>query len=163
MIFVTVGTHEQQFNRLIKAIDQLKKENIIEDEVFIQSGYSDYQPQYCEFKEIIAYDEMENYIKKADIVVTHGGPASFMKVLSVGKSPVVVPRQLAFQEHVNNHQLDFVEKVIEKGYPLKLVRDIKELRSCLAFERAEYTVDLTSSNNLQFCQEIEQFIRKAAE
>ncbi|HFR3735153.1 TPA: multidrug MFS transporter, partial [Streptococcus suis] len=25
MIFVTVGTHEQQFNRLIKEIDLLKK------------------------------------------------------------------------------------------------------------------------------------------
>ena len=25
MIFVTVGTHEQQFNRLIKEIDELKK------------------------------------------------------------------------------------------------------------------------------------------
>lgn len=25
MIFVTVGTHEQPFNRLIKAVDELKK------------------------------------------------------------------------------------------------------------------------------------------
>ncbi|HEV1925494.1 TPA: multidrug MFS transporter, partial [Streptococcus pneumoniae] len=36
MIFVTVGTHEQQFDRLIKEVDYLKKENLIQDEVFIQ-------------------------------------------------------------------------------------------------------------------------------
>ncbi|HEM2886173.1 TPA: multidrug MFS transporter, partial [Streptococcus suis] len=29
MIFVTVGTHEQQFNRLIKEIDLLKKNGSI--------------------------------------------------------------------------------------------------------------------------------------
>ncbi|HFR3743031.1 TPA: multidrug MFS transporter, partial [Streptococcus suis] len=31
MIFVTVGTHEQQFNRLIKEIDLLKKNGSITD------------------------------------------------------------------------------------------------------------------------------------
>ena len=39
MIFVTVGTHEQQFDRLIKCVDELKRENIITEEVVIQSGY----------------------------------------------------------------------------------------------------------------------------
>ena len=29
MIFVTVGTHEQQFNRLIQKIDELKRNGII--------------------------------------------------------------------------------------------------------------------------------------
>ena len=32
MIFVTVGTHEQPFNRLIQKIDELKKDGIINDE-----------------------------------------------------------------------------------------------------------------------------------
>ncbi|HEV1534200.1 TPA: multidrug MFS transporter, partial [Streptococcus pneumoniae] len=49
MIFVTVGTHEQQFDRLIKEVDYLKKENLIQDEVFIQIGYSSYIPKYCEW------------------------------------------------------------------------------------------------------------------
>ena len=29
MIFVTVGTHEQPFNRLVKAIDELKENGIV--------------------------------------------------------------------------------------------------------------------------------------
>lgn len=33
MIFVTVGTHEQPFNRLIQKIDELKKDGIINEMV----------------------------------------------------------------------------------------------------------------------------------
>lgn len=37
MIFVTVGTHEQPFNRLIQKIDELKKDGIINQERSYQS------------------------------------------------------------------------------------------------------------------------------
>ncbi len=46
MIFVTVGTHEQPFNRLIKEVDRLVETGIIKDEVFIQTGYSTYEPNF---------------------------------------------------------------------------------------------------------------------
>ena len=36
MIFVTVGTHEQQFNRLIKFIDELKRDKVIVEDVIMQ-------------------------------------------------------------------------------------------------------------------------------
>lgn len=39
MIFVTVGTHEQPFNRLIQKVDELKRDGIIKDEVIIQTGW----------------------------------------------------------------------------------------------------------------------------
>ena len=32
MIYVTVGTHEQPFNRLVQCVDELKGNGIIEDE-----------------------------------------------------------------------------------------------------------------------------------
>ena len=38
MIFVTVGTHEQPFNRLIQKVDELKRDGIIKDDVIIQTG-----------------------------------------------------------------------------------------------------------------------------
>ena len=58
MIFVTVGTHEQAFDRLIKEVDRLKKEKIITEDVFIQTGYSTYQPEYCEWSKFVKFDEM---------------------------------------------------------------------------------------------------------
>ena len=52
MIFVTVGTHEQQFNRLVQMIDELKRDGVIQEEVLIQTGYSTYEPKYCEWQQL---------------------------------------------------------------------------------------------------------------
>lgn len=111
MIFVTVGTHEQQFNRLIEKVDELKRDGIIKEDVFMQIGYSTYKPKYCEYSKLIPYQEMLNKVKEARIVITHGGPASFIMPLHENKIPIVVPRQKRFNEHVNNHQVEFVEFV----------------------------------------------------
>ena len=46
MIFVTVGTHEQPFNRLIQKVDELKRDGVIEDDVIIQTGSRTYKPKY---------------------------------------------------------------------------------------------------------------------
>lgn len=135
MIFVTVGTHEQQFNRLIKEVDDLKKEGLIKDDVFIQSGYSDYLPKYCEHQKMISHATMQEKIKEARLVITHGGPASVMDVIVAGKSPIVVPRQAAFGEHVDNHQVKFCRFIITKGYAVSLVENIEDLKSHLDADR----------------------------
>lgn len=131
MIFVTVGTHEQQFNRLIKEVDKLKQENIIKDDVFMQIGYSTYEPKYCQWKKLLSFDEMNDMYEKADIIITHGGPASFMKALELKKIPIVVPRQAQFEEHVNDHQVEFVRLVEERFKNIIGVYDIKKLENII--------------------------------
>ncbi|MFL2100987.1 glycosyltransferase [Desemzia sp. FAM 23989] len=131
MIFVTVGTHEQQFNRLIKEVDCLKEKGSIKEDVYIQTGYSDYKPKHCEWSNFIDFAEMENYISKSRIVITHGGPASFLSVLAKDTPLIVVPRKLEMGEHVNNHQLDFVKKINQHGYNIEYIENIKKLESSL--------------------------------
>ena len=69
MIFVTVGTHEQPFNRLVKAIDDLKKNEIIKEDVLIQTGFSTYEPKYCQWSKLIPYQQMVNNIEEEHIVI----------------------------------------------------------------------------------------------
>lgn len=161
MIFVTVGTHEQPFNRLIKEVDRLKKEGIITDEVFIQTGFSTYEPKYCEWKKIISYDEMDDYMNCADIVITHGGPATFMDVIARGKKPIVVPRQEKFGEHVNDHQLDFAYQVKNRYDNIEVIEDIKTLQQFLKRDLSisENTTSNNKEFNERFRQEIEKVIR----
>ncbi|HFE2331357.1 TPA: glycosyltransferase [Streptococcus agalactiae] len=128
MIFVTVGTHEQQFNRLIKEVDRLKGTGAIDQEVFIQTGYSDFEPQNCQWSKFLSYDDMNSYMKEAEIVIIHGGPATFMNAVSKGKKTIVAPRQEQFGEHVNNHQVDFVNKV-KTMYNFDIVVDIERLQN----------------------------------
>ena len=74
MIFVTVGTHEQPFNRLIQKIDELKKDGTIQDDVIIQTGFSTYEPKYCQWSKLIPYQQMVKNVADARIVITHGHP-----------------------------------------------------------------------------------------
>ncbi|MBM6966275.1 glycosyltransferase [Massilimicrobiota timonensis] len=131
MIFVTVGTHEQQFNRLIQKVDELKRDGIIREDVFIQTGFSTYEPQYCQWKKLLSYDEMNEMYEKADTIITHGGPASFMKALELKKIPIVVPRQAQFDEHVNDHQVEFVKLVEERFNNIIGVYDIEDLKNTI--------------------------------
>lgn len=150
MIFVTVGTHEQQFNRLIKEIDQLKEKEIIKEEVFIQTGYSDYEPQFCQWKKFLKYNEMGIYIKKARIVITHGGPASFLSVLQQRKAPIVVPRKADFNEHVNNHQLDFAIKIKELGYKIYIVDNLIELGNVISNYQNDESEFVSNNQNFNY-------------
>ncbi|HFI0026583.1 TPA: glycosyltransferase [Streptococcus suis] len=159
MIFVTVGTHEQQFNRLIKEIDLLKKNGSITDEIFIQTGFSTYEPKYCKWKNLLSYSEMEEYMSKADIVVTHGGPATFMDALSKGKTTIVVPRQKKYGEHINDHQIEFCKKIVEKGYELTVIKDVSDLKNYLN----ESNIQQVKLNHKRFVQSFIKTIDKLLE
>ncbi len=127
MIFVTVGTHEQPFNRLIKKIDELKRDNIIKEEVIMQTGFSTYEPKYCQWSKLLPYHQMVRNVEDARIVITHGGPASFIMPLQIGKTPIVVPRKKEFDEHINDHQVEFANNVKQRMGTSIVVDDIEEL------------------------------------
>lgn len=162
MIFVTVGTHEQPFNRLVKAIDDLKKNEIIKEDVLIQTGFSTYEPKYCQWSKLIPYQQMVNNIEEAHIVITHGGPASFIMPLQMGKTPIVVPRQHQFDEHVNDHQLEFARNVAERMGTIIVVEDIRKLEEYIT----KYDEIVTSmqhgmnSNNAKFCEGLEKIVEE---
>lgn len=162
MIFVTVGTHEQQFNRLIEEVDRLKKCGIIKEDVFVQTGFSTYEPKYCEWKKLISYKEMQLKIKEARIIITHGGPASFIAPLQIGKIPIVVPRQKQYNEHINNHQVEFAKIVETRNKNIIPVYDINELKNTI-LDYDEIIKKLNRfniSNNESFCKKFEEKIRE---
>ena len=131
MIFVTVGTHEQQFDRLISCIDKLKGAGKIPDNVFMQVGYCSYIPKFCEWSHFLSYEEMIHKITEARIIITHGGPASFVAPLQKGKVPIVVPRQKKYNEHVNDHQLEFVRIVANRMNNILVVEETYDLAEIL--------------------------------
>lgn len=130
MIFVTVGTHEDPFDRLIREVDCLKGQDMFPDEVLIQSGYAKYTSQHCRQTALLGVQEMDRMVRDARIVITHGGPSSIMHPLRYGKIPIVVPRQKKFKEHVDDHQLLFCEKFSAGGKILP-VYDIDDLKDTI--------------------------------
>lgn len=152
MIFVTVGTHEQQFNRLVEFMDQLKGKGILQEEVVIQTGFSTCEPENCTWQKLLPFQEMVRNVEKARIVITHGGPSSFIMPLQIGKIPIVVPRQKQFDEHVNDHQVDFCRAVAQRQGNIILAEDMETLQNAIV-NYDQITAGMSagqSSNNAKF-------------
>lgn len=162
MIFVTVGTHEQPFNRLVQEIDNLKRDGVITEDVIIQTGYSTYEPKYCQWDKLIPYKQMIKNVEDARIVITHGGPASFIMPLQIGKTPIVVPRQKKFDEHVNDHQVEFARNVAQRMGTIIPVEDVTKLKHIILHydEIKKNMGQAISSNNKFFCEELEKIVYK---
>ncbi|MDD7389310.1 MAG: glycosyltransferase [Lachnospiraceae bacterium] len=160
MIFITVGTHEQPFNRLLEYIDELKGNGTIVEEVIMQTGFSTYEPKYCKWKKLFSFAEMNEYVERARIVITHGGPSSFIMPLQVGKIPIVVPRQKKYNEHVNDHQIVFCREVARRQGNIIEVEEMKRLGEVITqYDSLVAGMDVNRhSNNEKFCEEFEKLV-----
>lgn len=160
MIFVTVGTHEQPFNRLIRKVDELKRDGVIQEDVIMQTGFSNYEPKYCKWSKLLPYQQMVKNVADASIVITHGGPASFIMPLQIGKIPIVVPRKKKFDEHVNDHQVEFARNVAERMETIISVENIEELGNVITNynKKITFMAHRMSSNNAKFNADLEKIV-----
>jgi UDP-N-acetylglucosamine transferase subunit ALG13 len=112
LIFATVGTHEDPFDRLVLDLERIAEQT--GEEIIIQTGYTRVPAPHCTVQAMMPFDEVQAHMKRARVVITHGGPASIMQAFAHGKVPIVVPRQSAFGEHVDDHQVRFSAKIADR-------------------------------------------------
>lgn len=110
MIFVTVGTNEAPFDRLIAAVDSIDS-----DDVVTQYGHARVRPSRGRAIAFLPFEEMVDHIRRADAVVMHAGAGSALLALSNGVVPILVPRLHAFGEAVDDHQVSFARRFAERG------------------------------------------------
>lgn len=96
--------------------------------------------------------------------------------LQIGKTPIVVPRQHQFNEHVNDHQVEFARNVAQRMGTIIPVEDINTLGDIITnydqivagigqkrfinrFAEASFTVYLLHNKFLKFLR-IPQFVLK---
>jgi UDP-N-acetylglucosamine transferase subunit ALG13 len=126
VIFVTVGTHQQRFDRLIAALDQLH-----DDAVVVQHGHSTAPSGGARAVPFMEFDEMLECLRAARLVITHAGVGSILCARREGHVPVVVPRERRFREHVDDHQLELARALAARGSILA-VWDVARLREAVA-------------------------------
>lgn len=138
MIFVTVGTHEQPFNRLVKKIDELKRDGVITEEVIIQTGFSTYEPKYCKWSKLIPYQQMLKNVEDARIVITHGGPASFIMPLQLGKLDYNKNENIQYLKKIRNDSE--VQKYISNFYKIRKNLKRQYIFLLTLFIKKQYTL-----------------------
>ena len=156
MIFITLGSQKFQFNRLLKAVDELIENGIITDEVFAQSGYSDYKPRHYSYKQFLDRDEFAECETKADIVITHGGTGAIIGAVKKGKKVIAVPRLAKYGEHVDDHQLQLIAQFKHQNLIYGLV-DCSELETALQYVK-KHEFNSYESNTGRIIENIERYI-----
>ena len=126
MIFVTVGTHPEQFYRLIKNIDIIAPN--IKEKIIIQRGFTSYIPKNCKSFEFSP--SLEEYYKKAHLVIAQSATSLIEFILKYKKPVITVPRQKRFKEHLNDHQIEFALFMQEKT-GIKAILNIDDLTPAL--------------------------------
>ena len=134
MIFVTVGTQDKEFVRLIKKIDELVTLGIIKDEVIVQAGHTKYNSNNIKILNYIPFNEFNDYLKQADVIISHGGVGSILNGVKLLKPVIAVPRLYKYNEHINDHQIQIVRKMADDGYIIAC-EDESELEEKINFAR----------------------------
>lgn len=156
MIFITVGSQKFQFNRLLKAVDELVASGEVKDSVFAQIGYSDYKPQHYEHKQFLNRDEFSEMETKADIIITHGGTGAIIGAVKKGKKVVAVPRLAKYGEHVDDHQLQLMEQFTRSNL-ISSCENLDDLGKVLE-EAKTKKFDSYQSNTEKYLVSITRFI-----
>jgi UDP-N-acetylglucosamine transferase subunit ALG13 len=113
-LFVTVGTDYHRFDRMVWWLDEWLATKPSVDSVIVQRGTST-RSEHAESVEYLQRTRLIEEFQRASAVVCHGGPATILECRSNGIVPIVVPREERFDEHVNDHQVDFCERLAARG------------------------------------------------
>jgi beta-1,4-N-acetylglucosaminyltransferase len=103
--------------RLLDTVDDLARRGVFDSErVLIQSGNNpDFKTLNCENKPFCSMDEFEECLKNASLVISHAGCGTLLQAIRLGKVPIVMPRRKKYNEHVNDHQMQLVQALVEQG------------------------------------------------
>ena len=144
MIFVSLGTQDKPFNRIIDYILKLKEEiKELEDiEIIFQIGQTKLSEEEKskieklnektnekkinkEEKNITVFnmlkpEDMKKYIINSSIVITHAGVGTIIECIENNKDIIVLPRKEENGEHVNNHQEEIAFEMEKNGLLYKV-------------------------------------------
>ncbi|OCN05577.1 hypothetical protein A4S06_08405 [Erysipelotrichaceae bacterium MTC7] len=156
MIFVTLGTQDKSFSRLLEMIDQLVEQGLIQEKVVVQSGCTKYASKNMDILGFIPMDEFNSYIENCTYMITHGGVGTIMNGINHDKKVIAVARRVEYGEHENNHQVEIVKEFSEQAYILGC-QQVDELKQAI-LQLPNFKVKPYISNNENFCNMLEKLI-----
>jgi UDP-N-acetylglucosamine transferase subunit ALG13 len=123
--FVSIGNGKQNFLRLLNAVTQLI--DYLPKPILIQSGHTPFSYHECDVVDFVSMDNFIRHVTEAQLLIFHAGAGSVLNAIRAGKRPIVMPRRARFDEHVNDHQVEFA-KILHSAGKVFMVQDTDGLR-----------------------------------
>lgn len=132
VIFLTTGT-QLSFDRLVRAVDEWAEKTKPPYQIFGQvlpPVHDPYVPRNFETKARLAPKEYAEVFAKSHLIISHAGMGTILTALTQGKQICIMPRQVKYSEHRNDHQLATVARLGEHPGLFK-AHDEHDLPRCL--------------------------------
>lgn len=158
MIFVTLGTQDKQFVRLMEAVNKIETDEQITAQVGSTNCSKLNLRDNIEVYDYLSDTEFDKYMSEARVIITHAGVGTIIKGLKLGKKMIVAARLKKYKEHVNDHQLQILDTFAKEEYiiPLKNFNDLPKIINI------DFTPKKFKSNNEEFNKQLENIINDIA-
>jgi UDP-N-acetylglucosamine transferase subunit ALG13 len=123
VIYITVGTYPQGFERLIRYMDNICLELKLDCVAQISGGK--FLPKNMKHSKFFTIEEQEEHINNSDIIISHGGFGIIGDLLRKNKTFIVFPRPPA--EGPNDQRP--VAKKLSKTYGFSLCESVESLKN----------------------------------
>lgn len=118
VVFATVGA-TLKFDRLVALVANAKKVGLLPEHIILQVGEGGALPdgaiEDVECHETLPFDQIGDILRRADIVVCHGGTGSLITAMREGCRIIAVPRRFDRGEHYDDHQSEITEAFAKRG------------------------------------------------
>lgn len=118
MIFVTVGTQSNGFQRCLKEVEELVSKYNISEEVVAQIGYTKFQSNKLKCLDFITENQYTEFVSNARLIITHAGSGALFQSMKHGKKVIAMARLHKYNEIADDHQLELLSKLANDGYIL---------------------------------------------
>ena len=113
-VLVVVGTDAHPFDRLMEWLERWYAARADRPRLTVQHG-SSRSPLLPGARPYLGHDELQRAMRETLLVVCHGGPATISEARRSRHLPIVVPRDPARAEHVDDHQVLFTRRLARIG------------------------------------------------
>jgi len=158
LIFLTVGSWHKGFDRLVRAVEKLRRDNVISEEVVAQIGPGQYKPQTLRTMEFCSPRDFQQFIAEARVIIAHAGMGTIAEALSRSKPIIVVPRKASLNEANTDHQFT-TARTLEAEGKILVAYDTEDLAGMV--DRAGNFAPSGSSLSNDLCGEVKAFIENA--
>lgn len=138
MIFVTLGSQKFQMNRILIELDMLVEKGLLDEEIYAQVGYSEYNPKNFETKKFLLRQDYLDFIDNARLIITHGGTGAIVGALKREKKVIAIPRQSKFGEHVDDHQYEIVNMFSKQNLIVAVNDESKIIEKIFSIEEKNF-------------------------
>ncbi|WP_434529983.1 glycosyltransferase (plasmid) [Haloarcula sp. NS06] len=145
MIFATVGTSPDGFDRLVRGVDAIAP--ALGEPVTAQVGHGEYIPENINWFRFTDKEEIHELYRTASVVVAHAGAGTLSTALSYERPVVILPRREERGEHNDDHQTELATALSDRP-GVQVVSETDELNSAIERARSESPDSVSTDRSL---------------